>query len=302
MVLNPSPNLLLIHDSGSLQKDYKEFFSNNGWNFDVASDFNSALDAAKNNSYEIIISDFDLPELSGQAFMDAVRCSKPNQAIMVVSSAAKAEEAVQALRSGAVDFLQKPIDYRFLQETIVRVVSCLRAEEAQYKILKCLTNYSAIYSCSVKDIGNIAFALPLLNEMHAAGIIDLNLKLKITLAFQEALANSLEHGNLELQSAWKDEFDVNGVDKFSNMKAERLLDTSYSERPISISCSYSEGNLSISIKDSGKGFDAPRGPLDFINDGSLLFYGRGLRIIFGTMDRVCYEDNGTKITVTKKIK
>lgn len=302
MELTPTPQLLLIHDQKTVKSDYSGFFDKNGWAFDCISDLSQGIKAARDNNYEIIITDLDLPGISCQTFLDQIREHRPNQAIMIVSSANKAEEAIRALRSGAVDFLQKPIDQRFLQETIVRIVNCLRENEAHSKLLKCLSKYQSSYTFTAKILANNNFIPPILNELYLAGIIDLNLKLKITLALQEAMANSLEHGNLELASDLKDEFDDQGEDLFTKTRRERLEDPHYGDRLIIIEPSYDQGYLSFTIKDQGRGFDAPNShEIDFSDEVSLLFYGRGLRIIFGSMDKVLYEDGGTKVTISKKI-
>jgi len=299
--LNPSPQLLLVHDGQSLLADYSTFFAENGWKYDCISDFSNALKAACDKDYEIIITDLDLPGMSGQAFLDGVRNQKPNQAVMVVSSPTKSEEAIRALRSGAVDFLQKPIDQRFLHETIVRIVNCLRQEEAQYRLLKSMTNYSASYLFTTKALGSYTFIPPILGVLYQAGIISLNTKLKIALAVQEALANSIEHGNLELESKLKDQFDASGKDQFTLTKQQRLLDPAYADRELKVDTLYCDGELSITIKDYGKGFNAPAGGEVKFDEASLLCHGRGLRIIFGSMDKVMYQDGGTKITISKKI-
>ncbi len=301
--MDPSPQLLLIHDSEQVKKDYRSFFAELGWSYQIVSDFQSGITEACNRDYEIIITDLDLPGMTGQGFLDAIRSQKPNQAIMVVSSEAHAQDGIRALRAGAVDFLQKPIDSRFLKETIVRIVATLREAGHQSKLAQCLEGYSARYNFATKDVGGTPFIPPILDDLHHAQLIDLNCKLKIVLAFQEAFANSVEHGNLELPSIWKDEFDSEGSDKFSKVKEQRLNDPKYSERRIIVNCSVVGSNLSLSISDQGQGFNAPNGgKLDFTDEVSLLSYGRGLRILFGTMDSVVYENGGRSVTLIKKFR
>lgn len=301
--MDPSPQLLLIHDSSKVINDYRSFFTEVGWKYQIVSDYQSGISEACQHDYEIIITDLDLPGMTGQAFLDAIRSQKPNQAIMVVSGESHAQDGIRALRAGAVDFLQKPIDPRFLKETITRIVATLREAGQQSKLAQCLEGYSARYNFATKDVGGVPFTPPILDELHKANLIDLNCKLKIVLAFQEAFANSVEHGNLELPSTWKDEFDSEGNDKFSKVKEARLNDPNYAERRIIVGCSVAGSNLSLSIADEGLGFNAPNGgKIDFTDEVSLLSYGRGLRILFGTMDSVVYERGGRTVTLIKKFR
>lgn len=295
------PQVLLVHDEKSLSTDYKDFFLKRGWSYDHVNDLQSGVERAKSNDYDIIITDMDLPNFEDFGFLKSIQDTKPNQAVMIVSSSQSTEVALQALRSGAVDFLPKPIDYNFLYESIDRVVRCLREDEVQEKLLKAMSSHSTTYRFSSADLESTPFIPPILNLLSSVGAIDPTTRLKISLAFQEAITNSLEHGNLELESIWKDEFLEDGTDKFFAVKKERLKDPEYADRQVVITVSYDSGILTIAIKDHGKGFNAPCSITYSKNSSDTDLYGRGLTIIFGTMDKVEYEDGGTKITITKDI-
>ena len=300
--MEKNPQLLLVHDERSVERDYRSFFKDEGWSYDLAPEFQQGIERAAQNDYEVIITDLDLPNVVGTSFLDAIRSHKPNQAVVVVASDAKSQEGIRALKAGAIDFLQKPIDPRFLKEAIERIVGTLREEAQLIKLAQCLEGYNARYNFATRDIGCCSFLPPLLNDLHHASLIDLNTKLKLSLAFQEALTNSVEHGNLELPSVWKDEYDAEGRDKFSKMKALRLSDSRYANRRVVVTCAVADGEILLSLQDEGPGFDAPKGEHLQSNDESeLLSYGRGLRILYGAMDKVIYKADGKSVTLVKKI-
>jgi FixJ family two-component response regulator/anti-sigma regulatory factor (Ser/Thr protein kinase) len=297
-----SPQLLLIHEPTAVARDYKDFFKVEGWDYQLAAVQEEGIVAAQKNNYEVIITDLDLSGISGADFISSIRAAKPNQAVVVVASDAKSKEGIRALKAGAIDFLQKPIDQRFLKEAIERIVGTLREEAQLVKLAQCLDGYSARYNFATADIGCCSFVPPLLNDLHHASIIDLNTKLKISLAFQEALTNSVEHGNLELPSVWKDEFDAAGNDKFSLIKTSRLADPRFANRRIIVNCQVEKDEIRLTINDEGPGFNAPKGDrLSSNNHDELLTYGRGLRILYGAMDRVIFDSDGTCVTLVKKI-
>jgi len=302
MAADLQPRFLLVHEEAAFNQDYQNFFKQNGWNCKVASDFESAVKEACCSDYEIVITDLDLLGSDSTAFMDKIRLQKPNQAFMVVCSQNQAASGIKALRSGALDFIQKPLDLRFLHETISRIVATLREEEAQLKLLRRLSNYEAQYKFSTMDLVSVPFVPPILNELQRGGVIDLNTKLKISLAFQEALTNCVEHGNLELESSWKEDFDASGNDKFTMLKEKRLFDPKFSERPVVVDCSIYNKELTFKIEDCGPGFEFPEASkFSVVDEASLLCYGRGLRIIYGTMDRVRYENGGRIVTLIKSL-
>ena len=128
-------------------------------------------------------------------------------------------------------------------------------------------------------------------------IIDSKKKLWIELAFQEALANSLEHGNLELESKWREVIDETGIDRFSKLKAERLKVSPYCDRLIKVRMEFAPGRLQIQITDQGPGFDPKSTPT--LPEDQLLSSGRGRALIESTMTEVRYEDGGRTIVMIK---
>ena len=141
--------------------------------------------------------------------------------------------------------------------------------------------------------------VPLLDELLTRGVIDAAEKHRITLAFQEAFTNSLEHGILQLLSAWKDEFDNEGRDLYALRRKERLEMPEYANCSLVVQSEYEGGRFTICIRDEGEGFS-----LNYACDAirkrtPASFHGRGLNIIGSIMDEVFFNDTGTEITMVK---
>jgi len=156
-------------------------------------------------------------------------------------------------------------------------------------------------SFSSKEIAELNYDFPLLVQLENAGLLNLNERLRLQLALQEAIANSLEHGNLELLSEWKEVMDSDGVDKFTTIKKERLSDPHYSERIITILSDFDCSRLLIRITDQGKGFKAPDVHSSLVKERTLAVFGRGLAIINNAMDEVMYALEGRQVTLIKRI-
>lgn len=125
--------------------------------------------------------------------------------------------------------------------------------------------------------------------------------LAITLAFQEAITNSLEHGNLELTSDLKHEIDESGLDKYSKLKAERLALSPFRDRTIVVELNCDLQSLEITIEDQGKGFDVKSVESTAEERLDPSCYGRGMTIIHRTMDQVSFESRGRRITMRKAL-
>jgi anti-sigma regulatory factor (Ser/Thr protein kinase) len=150
-----------------------------------------------------------------------------------------------------------------------------------------------------KQLADVRPILVIADRLYRAGKMSLNCKLQLDLAFQEAVANSLEHGNLELKSAWKDRIDKQGIDGYSLKKRERLLDPEYANRSVEISIDFNGSFITIGVKDQGRGWRSKNIPARLPADAAC--HGRGLSIILASMDEVSFDDNGTRIIMKKRV-
>jgi anti-sigma regulatory factor (Ser/Thr protein kinase) len=154
-----------------------------------------------------------------------------------------------------------------------------------------------IYEIPSLDLAREGWRLELLQELYDAGKLDRTGLLRLELAVQEAVTNSLEHGNLGLKSEWKEEFDRDGSDRFTKEKYERLRDPFYALRRVKITVQVSEESLDITIQDEGEGFQLSNTAQSL----GLESYGRGLVMIRSNMDEVSFEDSGRIIKMKKNL-
>ena len=152
-----------------------------------------------------------------------------------------------------------------------------------------------IFEIPTLDFTRTTWRLDLLRQLNEAGKLDTQSMLRVELALQEAVTNSVEHGNLGLRSEWKEEFDREGLDRFTREKQERLRDPFFALRKVKIAVQYFENVLDISIQDEGDGFEHhSKSP-----SVGLESYGRGLKMIRSNMDEVSFDDNGRVIRMKK---
>jgi anti-sigma regulatory factor (Ser/Thr protein kinase) len=150
-----------------------------------------------------------------------------------------------------------------------------------------------------RELGLLQLSFPLNNWLIAISALNHTNGRELQIAFQEALTNSIEHGNLELLSEWKDEFDSVGKDKYSLIRKERLESSNYGLRTIEITALFNGKYVVVCIKDEGKGFDV-KGIKDIRNLVDSC-HGRGLSLIAAYVDRVEFNERGTSITMVKNL-
>ncbi|MBN2509737.1 MAG: ATP-binding protein [Spirochaetales bacterium] len=118
------------------------------------------------------------------------------------------------------------------------------------------------------------------------------------LAIEEALINAVEHGNLELDSALKEQ-DIMGL-AYEAEKTRRLLDKMYSARRVSIELSIDRDKAACTIMNEGPEFDF-EAELDRADAVECLekASGKGIFLIKRVFDRIIYSDGGKSVTLVK---
>ncbi len=124
------------------------------------------------------------------------------------------------------------------------------------------------------------------------GAVHPNRAVKVMLALNEALTNSIIHGNLGISSRLKEESDR----AFAQAVAARCSDPAYALRPVDIHVSYDGRQLRWVFSDQGDGFDVESvlGRLDAGEMGPLRPSGRGMMMIRAFIDELRYEDRGRR--------
>ena len=78
----------------------------------------AALDLVKNAFFDVIILDLQMPEMDGLEALEKLKAMNPNLQIILLTGHATVARGVQAMKLGAVDVIEKPVDIRLLVEKI----------------------------------------------------------------------------------------------------------------------------------------------------------------------------------------
>lgn len=182
--------------------------------------------------------------------------------------------------------------------TIDRIGDVL--SEASNKVHEFFRNSTIMktqYSFTAKDFTEKYRNLEMLNALEDLGVISNSDRKKVLMVFQEAVTNAVEHGCLELSSAWKDEVYSDGKDRFSLEKEKRCADSTYGLRKVHIIAEFKNSAIKIEVLDEGNGY-ATEHMIDSALDSP---YGRGLSIMMSFMDEVMFFDQGRRIQLRKVI-
>ena len=101
-----------------------------------AYDGQQALNYLQNNLVDLIISDIEMPQLDGLSLAENALKLNSSIKIILISAFDKFEYAKQAIRLGAFDYIEKPLDYAYLEEIIRNALDMLDKEQKNLAILK----------------------------------------------------------------------------------------------------------------------------------------------------------------------
>lgn len=100
----------------------KAFLINDHYDINTAGSGSSAVAMLTAKKFDLALMDYVLPDISGPHLMMKIRELNPEAALIVMTGYASIDKAVDALRLGAFDFLQKPFDCDELREMIRRAL------------------------------------------------------------------------------------------------------------------------------------------------------------------------------------
>lgn len=112
------PSILIIDDEKAIRKTLTEILSFEGYKIDEAVDGEEGLKKFKEKTYDVVLSDIKMPKIDGLDFLQKAIESNPDVPIIMISGHGNIETAVEAVKKGAYDFIQKPPDLNRLLITI----------------------------------------------------------------------------------------------------------------------------------------------------------------------------------------
>ncbi|HIG29916.1 MAG TPA: sigma-54-dependent Fis family transcriptional regulator [Verrucomicrobiales bacterium] len=115
-------SILVVDDDAGQRSLLSHFLEGQGFDILTADSGEEALKALENHSVDMMISDVRMPGMSGLEALRHCRDLKPNLPVLLVTAYADIRDAVVAMKDGAVNYLEKPIDLDELIEAIYRAV------------------------------------------------------------------------------------------------------------------------------------------------------------------------------------
>jgi two-component system, NtrC family, nitrogen regulation response regulator NtrX len=111
-------SILIIDDEKAIRKTLSEILSFEDYKVEEACDGEEGLRKFKEGSYDVVLCDIKMPKIDGLEFLQKAVEANADVAIIMISGHGNIETAVEAVKKGAYDFIQKPPDLNRLLITI----------------------------------------------------------------------------------------------------------------------------------------------------------------------------------------
>ena len=117
--------ILVVDDEPAVREVLIQFLEEHGYTADGAEDGPAALALCGKEPPLVILLDIAMPGMNGLETLKRLRQIVPQSAVIMISGHADQEMALQALDLGAYDFIQKPLDFQYLERTLLAKIVTL---------------------------------------------------------------------------------------------------------------------------------------------------------------------------------
>ncbi|HKJ04495.1 MAG TPA: sigma-54 dependent transcriptional regulator [Geopsychrobacteraceae bacterium] len=116
------PKILVAEDEEIMRITVVDHLRSHGWQIDAADSGTRALELIKQNDYQLLLSDIRMPGLDGEVLLAEVKKVSPHTEVVMMTAHGNTDTAINCLKNGAADYIQKPFDLDDLSFRIKRIL------------------------------------------------------------------------------------------------------------------------------------------------------------------------------------
>ena len=124
-----TPYILIVDDELSMRELLEYMLKREGYRVDCAENGRKAAALVAQNSYDLLLCDIRLGDMSGLDVLRACKTHHPETVVIMISAYASTEIAVEAMNEGAYDYVPKPFNKDELMETVAKAVKLRTIEQ-----------------------------------------------------------------------------------------------------------------------------------------------------------------------------
>ena len=111
--------ILIVDDEKGFLEVMRERLATRGIDADTSESAEEALSKIESQIYDAVILDLKMPGIDGMAALKLIREKRPELQVILLTGHATVEKGIEAMKSGAMDFIEKPADLESLRKKIM---------------------------------------------------------------------------------------------------------------------------------------------------------------------------------------
>lgn len=139
-----SEKILLVDDEQDFLDVMQERLESRGMQVVTCSSASKALSRVENELFDVVILDMQMPDIDGLETLKRIKDNRPELQVILLTGYATLDKGVEAIKRGAMDFIEKPADMVTLEEKIKKAKELkmlIVEKENKEKIMAMLRKY-----------------------------------------------------------------------------------------------------------------------------------------------------------------
>lgn len=172
-VPNPKAKILCVDDEEIILDSFRKILVLDGYSVDTVQSGKEALSLIKNHHYDFVFTDLKMPEMDGVEVTKKVKYLRPDIDVVIITGYATVETAVETMKDGAMDYVQKPFTEDELLAFVKKIL--IKRQDKLQKQLKPRVHIA--YLSENKELSRGEFAIPggvFISDTHVWASIEQN--------------------------------------------------------------------------------------------------------------------------------
>ncbi|MEW6219475.1 MAG: sigma-54 dependent transcriptional regulator [Thermodesulfobacteriota bacterium] len=165
---NSDITILVVDDEFSIRDSLQAWLSDEGYEVGVAASGEEALRRLVERDWDIFFVDLRMPGMGGMELLDRIKEAQPDGVIIIMTAYASVDSAVQAMKSGAYDYLSKPFDPDHLAMLVRNAIERKRLVDETHRLK---TSIATSFSAD-EIIGDSPAVVQVLEQVRAVAEVD----------------------------------------------------------------------------------------------------------------------------------
>jgi DNA-binding NtrC family response regulator len=133
--------ILVVDDNRDLREILEEYLRGEGDNVEGADNGKEALEKYRDNYYDLIITDLNMPELAGMELIKIIQQENEITEFVIITGYASMDSAVEAIKIGAFDYIVKPFRMEELKVVVKNVREKVRLKKLNTQLYDTLKSF-----------------------------------------------------------------------------------------------------------------------------------------------------------------